>query len=181
MRLRDAPGSVCSTAYRLSMNQLYLLRHGLAVPYGTPDTADDDRPLTSDGERRVRSVARGLKRLKVKLDKIVTSPLPRAARTAEILAEVFGQPDLIESADVLRAGSTAAAIAEWLKTRTEDRLMIVGHNPSLSNLLARLVAGSRTISIGELHKAGVASLRSVEGESSRFEIDWVARPKLFRS
>ena len=160
------------------MNQLYLLRHGLAVPYGTPEIADDDRPLTSQGEQRVRSVGRALKRLKIKLDRIATSPLPRAFRTAEIVAEVLGKSDLIEVADELRAHQDAASIQEWLKTRTEERLMVVGHNPSLSQLLGRLVVGPDHPSIGDLHKAGVASLRSDDGEIYR--IDWIARPKLFR-
>ena len=160
------------------MNQLYLLRHGLAVPHGTPDIADDDRPLTPKGERRVRSVGRGLKRLKLKLDRIVTSPLPRAARTAEIVAEALGKPDLIEIADVLRSGAHVEAVADWLQTRTEERLMIVGHNPSLSELLGRLVVGSDHGSIGDLHKAGIAALRSDDG--AIYRIDWIARPRLFR-
>ena len=160
------------------MNQLYLLRHGLAVPFGTPDIADDDRRLTPKGERRVRSVSRGLKRLKVKLDRIVTSPLPRAARTAEIVAEVLGNPELIETADILRSGTAAAAVAAWLQTRSEERLMIVGHNPSLSELLGHLVAGPDHGSIVDLHKAGIAALRSDDGASYR--IDWIARPRLFR-
>ena len=160
------------------MNQLYLLRHGLAVPYGTPDIDDDDRPLTLEGERRVRGVGRALKRLKVKPDRIVTSPLPRALRTAEIIAEVMEKPDLIEVADELRAHRDAASIQDWLKTRTEERLMVVGHNPSLSQLLGRLVVGPDHPSIGDLHKAGVAALRSDGGHLYR--VDWIARPKLFR-
>ena len=162
------------------MHQLYLLRHGLAVPHGTPEIADEDRPLTAQGERRVRSVGRGLKRLKIKLDGIVSSPLPRAARTAEIVAEVFGKPGLVEIAPELHAEASAAAIEDWLNTRTEDRLMIVGHNPSFSDLLARLVGGPEQLSIGELRKAGVAALRGVEGPSPRYQLDWLARPKLFR-
>ena len=160
------------------MNQLYLLRHGLAVPYGTPDVDDDDRPLTPEGERRVRSVARALKRLKIKLDRIVTSPFPRAHRTAEIVAEVMGRMDLIEVVDELQAHRDAASIQNWLQTRTEERLMVVGHNPSLSQLLGRLVVGPDHPSIGDLHKAGVAALRSDGGDLYR--IDWIARPKLFR-
>ena len=58
------------------MTRLYLLRHGIAVPHGTPDIPDDERPLTSEGEKGVRKVARGLRRLGFKLDRIVTSPLP---------------------------------------------------------------------------------------------------------
>ena len=163
---------------RFAMNQLYILRHGLAVPYGTPDIADDDRPLTPAGERRVRSVGRALKRLKVKVDRIATSPLPRAHRTAEIVAEVLGKTDLIEVTDELRAQRDAASIQEWLKTRTEERLLIVGHNPSLSDLVGRLVVGPDHPSIGDLRKAGIAALVSDGGDA--FKVDWIARPKLFR-
>ncbi len=160
------------------MNQLYLLRHGLAVPHGTPDIDDDDRPLTPEGERRVRSVGRALKRLKIKLDRIATSPLPRASRTAEIVAEALGRLDLIEVVDELRAHRDAASIQDWLKTRAEESLMVVGHNPSLSQLLGRLVVGPDHPSIGDLHKAGIAALRSDSGDVYR--IDWISRPKLFR-
>ena len=161
------------------MNQLYLLRHGLAVPHGTPDIADDDRPLTTEGEQRVRSVGRALRRLKVKVDRIVTSPLPRAHRTAEIVAEVIGKTSLIEVADVLRAQSDAASMADWLQSRTEDRLMIVGHNPTLSSLLTLLVVGPDQPPIADLHKGGIAALHIAEG-TERYQIDWIARPKLFR-
>ena len=85
------------------MDRLYLLRHGIAVPHGTPDIPDDERPLTSEGEKGVRKVARGLRLLGLKLDRIVTSPLPRALRTAEIVADVLEMTDLLETADALRA------------------------------------------------------------------------------
>ena len=51
--------------------------------------------------------------------------------------------DRLETADVLRAGSDAQAIRDWLRERTEDRLMIVGHNPGLTDLIALLVVGER--------------------------------------
>ena len=161
------------------MERLYLLRHGLAVPHGASDLADDDRPLTPEGERRVRSVARGLKRLGVKVDRIATSPLPRALRTAEIAAEVLKKSDLIEPVDLLRQGTDAATIRDWIASRPERRLLVVGHNPSLSDLLGLLVVGSPDQAIGGLRKAGVAALRPV-GESGLYQIDWIARPKLFR-
>ena len=161
------------------MNQLYLLRHGLAVPHGTPEFEDDDRPLTPEGERRVRVVGRGLRRLKVKVTRIVSSPLPRALRTAEIVADALGSTELIEVTDELRAGRDAASIREWLKTRQESRLMLVGHNPSLSDLLSLLLTGNELQRpICELHKAGIAALRAEPGEPYR--MDWIARPRLFR-
>src|SRR5260221_4580011 len=114
------------------MLNLYLLRHGVAVPHGTPGIPDDERPLTPEGEERMEAVAEGISRLKLRLDRIVTSPLPRARRTAEIVAEALDTEERLEDSDVLRAGASPRTIREWLGTRTEKRLMIVGHKPDLT-------------------------------------------------
>jgi phosphohistidine phosphatase len=159
------------------MQRLYLLRHGIAVPHGTPGIADDDRPLTAKGERRMRQVAHGLRRLKLKLDRIVTSPLPRARRTAEIVAEILDAAYLLEESDALRAGRDAASIREWLPSRTESRLMIVGHNPAFADLVGLLPTGTPR-PLGELHKGGVAAF--LAEPDGRFRLDWLARPQLFR-
>jgi phosphohistidine phosphatase len=162
----------------MPMNQLYLLRHGVAVPYGTPEIDDDDRPLTPEGERRVRVVGRGLRRLKVKVVRIATSPLPRARKTAEIVAEALGDRELVEVVEDLRAGRDAASIRAWLATREETRLLVVGHNPSLSNLLALLTTGDEQHNYCELRKGGVAALTG--DPRGLYQVDWIARPKLFR-
>jgi phosphohistidine phosphatase len=161
------------------MNQLYLLRHGIAVPHGTPGIEDDDRPLTTEGERRVRVIGRGLKRLKLKVVRIATSPLPRALKTAQIVAEALGDPELVEVVDDLRAGRDASTIRAWLATREETRLMVVGHNPSLSGLLALLTTGDENQGYCELRKGGIAALTG--DPRGLYQVDWIARPKLFRS
>jgi phosphohistidine phosphatase len=162
------------------MERLYILRHGIAVPHGSPDYADDDRPLTPKGERRVRRVAYGIKHLNLRLDRIVSSPLPRAFRTAEIVARVLGDPDLLEGSEALHARESASAIAEWLKTRTDERLLIVGHNPSLSDLIGLLVLGDARAKVYELRKAGMAALTPAQGDDGRMTIDWLARPRLIQ-
>src|SRR6478609_6869639 len=116
------------------MDRLYLLRHGIAVPHGTEGIEDDKRPLTSQGQRRMRAIARGLKELDIKLDRILTSPLPRAAKTAEIVADVLDVAEIVEVVDPLRADRDAGSILEYLKQRDERRVMIVGHNPSFTDL-----------------------------------------------
>lgn len=162
------------------MKTLYLLRHGIAIPYGTPDIPDDERPLTEKGERRMRQVAYGLKTLQLGFDKVVTSPLPRAFRTAEILARVLGNPDLLESSDVLRPGVALDDVVAWLKTRAEANLLLVGHNPSLSLLIGKLVLGVEEPQICNLRRAGIAALSSMETDEDRMQIDWIARPRLIR-
>lgn len=161
------------------MDELYILRHGIAVEPGTPGIPDDERPLTPKGRKRMREIGRGLRRLDLKLDRIVTSPLPRASATAEIVADALEARDRLETDDVLRSGSDARAIRDWLRHRIEGRLMIVGHNPSLTDLIALLVVGEGP-QICELRKGGIAALRPAPGSTDRFELDWVATPRLIR-
>jgi Phosphohistidine phosphatase SixA len=66
--------------------ELYFLRHGEA-DWPEWKKSDDERPLTKSGKKEMRDVAKFLDRLKVRPNLIVTSPLPRAAQTAEIAAD----------------------------------------------------------------------------------------------
>ena len=161
------------------MKTLYLVRHGVAVPPGTPEIADDDRELTKRGERKVEQIGRGLLQLRLKLSAIVTSPLPRARKTAEILACELGLEDRLVLEETLGASSTAAGIHEWLKTQTHQHLMIVGHNPSFSNLIGLLLgAGPASLQV-ELRKGGIAAFSQTQDD--RYHLDWLARPRLIRS
>jgi phosphohistidine phosphatase len=164
------------------MKDLYILRHGIAVPPGTPGIPDDERPLTPKGAKRMHQVARGLRRLDLKLDRIITSPLPRARATAEIVADELDAGDLLETADVLRAGADAATIRGWLRERTEDRLMIVGHNPALTDLITLMVLGATRPQpqVCELKKGAIAALKPSASAPDRSELLWVATPRLIR-
>jgi phosphohistidine phosphatase len=162
------------------MSQLYLLRHGIAEDRGSPGVPDEERRLTPEGEKRVGQVAKGLRRLKIEPDRIVTSPLPRARRTAEIVAEVLGLEDRLEDADVLRAGTSAGSIREWLRGREESCLMLVGHNPDLTDLLG-LLLGISVLSLPfDLKKGGIAALESDDGNGHNYQLHWLATPKLIR-
>jgi phosphohistidine phosphatase len=162
------------------MKELYIVRHGIAVEHGAPGIPDDERPLTSKGEKRMRQIAQALVKLELKLDRIVTSPLPRARATAEIIALALEAQARLENANILRAGTAAASIQGWLRDRTEDRLMVVGHNPGLSELVALLVMGKTQPQICDLKKGGIAALAPTGPSNDRFEIAWIATPRLLR-
>ena len=159
------------------MNRLYLLRHGVAVPHGTPGIEDDLRPLTRAGEKLMRQAAEGLLRLGLELDRIVTSPLPRARRTAEIVAKVLEAEDILEESDALHADRDAASIVDWVHSRPESRLMLVGHDPAISELVGLLV-GAPGPPLCQLRKGGIAALR--DHPRGGLMLDWLARPKLLR-
>jgi phosphohistidine phosphatase len=160
------------------MNELYLVRHAIAVPHGTPDIPDDQRPLTTKGRKRMRLISRGLLRLGVMPDRIVTSPLPRARETAEIVAAALGIANRLETSDSLHAGRDAASLRDWVLARGEDRLMIVGHNPGFSELLGLLATGLTDPLLCDLKKGGVAALAA--RADGGFALDWIAQPRLLR-
>lgn len=160
------------------VTRLYLLRHGIAVPHGAPGMSDDDRPLTSKGEDHLKSIAAGLKQLGIEPNKIFTSPLPRAKKTAEIVAKALKLDDRLEDADALRPGASADSIRKWLKTRAEDVVMLVGHNPNLTDLLGLLLGLKSNPLPFELKKGGVAELRA--DDQGAYTLQWLAVPRLFR-
>ncbi len=162
------------------MNELLIVRHGIAVEPGTAGIADADRPLTPKGVNRMRQVAEGLFRLELKLDRIVTSPLPRARQTAEIIAEALDAEGLLEVSNVLQAGAAAATIERFLRERREERLMIVGHNPALSDLISLLVLGMTHPLLCDLKKGAVAALERAAPGQGPYTLAWIAPPRLFR-
>jgi phosphohistidine phosphatase len=162
------------------MNELFVLRHGIAVPYGTPGVPEDDRPLTRKGEERMKEIGRGLAAIGLEVDRIVSSPLPRALRTAEIVAIELDLADRLETSDILSAGSDVMAIRDWLRTRTDERLMIVGHDPAFSDLVGLLVLGETGRLPLELKKGGIAALLASEPSPPLFKIGWIAPPRLLR-
>jgi phosphohistidine phosphatase len=160
------------------MHRLYLVRHGIAVPHGTRGVAEDERPLTEKGERRMNQIGRGLRALGLKVDRIVTSPLPRASRTAEIVADCLGMSCVLERSDILRPDRDAASIGEWALNQPELRMMLVGHNPNISELVGWLIDGEAGRNACEMRKGGVASLG--RGTNGAMVLDWLAPPRLFR-
>lgn len=124
---------------------LYLLRHGLAAADDDPAvTHDSQRPLTDKGVKRMRRAARGLRRLDIDFDAILTSPLLRARQTADIVAATLGMESRLEEISGLAPESSVEHLLFGL-TRYQDRghLLLVGHQPLLGQTLASLIAGSQ--------------------------------------
>jgi len=162
------------------MWELYIVRHGIAVERGTPGIPDDERPLTPKGEKRMKEIGDALAALELPVDRIATSPLPRARRTAEILADRLKMAGGVEIAPVLRAESTARDIAEWLGLQPEAPLMIVGHNPAFQELVSLLLLGDPKAFPFELKKGGVVALRRPSSDSERHTLEWAGTPRLLR-
>lgn len=125
--------------------QLYVMRHGIAAVRGDPNFPDDSmRPLTPEGKKKLKGIARGLFRLGLCVDSIVSSPLVRASETAAIVAEILAPGITVESSDFLRPGGSLQALLTALGKRKDHRsVLVVGHEPDLSDGVARLIGNAR--------------------------------------
>ena len=123
--------------------QLFLIRHGVAEERGDAWPDDAKRPLSEDGIERFQKSARGLARLDVWIDVVLTSPLVRARQTAEIVASAFDpRPSIITIESLAPGGSYASLLADLEKHGRKTRIALVGHEPGIGELGARLI-GSR--------------------------------------
>ena len=151
--------------------QLYFLRHGEADwPHWT--RPDDERPLTDFGKKEVRQVGKFLKRLDVKPNLIVTSPLPRALQTAEIAAEQLKAK--LQQDKALEPGFGITGLRTLLERHPSRALMLVGHEPDFSSVISALTGASLKLS-----KAGVA-LVDLDPETEKGRLLWLFSPKLAR-
>jgi phosphohistidine phosphatase len=119
--------------------RLLIIRHAIAVARGTPGIPDAERPLTPEGEEKFSEAARGLARLEDRPAALLTSPWLRAKQTAAIAARAWGriEPDEMEAL----AGGTFEDQAVVLDRYPRDATVaVVGHEPYVSDLLARLLA-----------------------------------------
>jgi phosphohistidine phosphatase len=160
--------------------ELYLIRHGIAEERGEAWPDDTKRPLTDEGITRLRREARGLARIDVTLDVVLTSPLVRTRQTADAIAGSFEpRPPVVAVESLAPGGSYQAVLADLEKQARRSRIALVGHEPGIGELAARL-AGSKhpfefkkgavcRIDIETLPPAGPGTLR------------WFLTPKILRA
>ena len=162
------------------MTELYLIRHGVAEERGEAWPDDAKRPLTQDGMSKLRKSVRALKNLGVVLDVIVTSPLVRTRQTAEIFAAGFDPHPHVVTAESLEPGGTVSAVLSDLEKQAKrGHIALVGHEPGIGELAARLVGTRHPIPF----KKGAVCRIDVEGLPSPGpgDLRWFLTPKIMRA
>lgn len=160
--------------------RVVLIRHAIAVPAGTPGVPDAERPLTPRGKRRFHEAARGLARVLRRPDTLLTSPLPRALATAEIAARAWGRVRPT-AAPALAHGSLDDLLGLLAGHPEEATVVLVGHEPSLSALLARLLGSPVADRLG--FRKGGAALVKLAGAPAHGggRLVWYLPPKIMRA
>ncbi|QSR88795.1 phosphohistidine phosphatase SixA [Methylacidiphilum caldifontis] len=138
---------------------LYLIRHATAEPKAESDAK---RNLTAEGKEEAKWLGKGLKKLGIKPDEILSSPLNRAVQTAEIIAQAMKiekKPLIIPE---LENGHPTSELLEIIKNYGKpSSLFLVGHMPSLAEHLAEFLGVNRPQAF-PFDKGGVCAIRSDE-------------------
>lgn len=121
---------------------LYVVRHAEAEEQAESGS-DDSRRLTVRGRERTREAAAGMRALGLRFTAILTSPLTRAAETADIIAAAYANDPPPRVLPALSGTvAPADAIAALGAFSRHEHLLIVGHEPQLSGLVSLLLSGS---------------------------------------
>lgn len=119
------------------MIELVLVRHAKS-DWGDPALADRDRPLNARGTRDAPVMAGRFAEPGVGVQRLLSSTAVRARTTAEIFGAALGVEVGLDPE--LYLASAATLLAKAAATSTPS-VMLVAHDPGLSDLAARLSDG----------------------------------------
>ena len=160
------------------MTRVYFLRHGKAENRAEWRGSDDERPLTAEGEEAMRREAEALRALGLAPDVIVTSPLARARRTAEIVAEGLGLSGRLVEDERLAHGFDVRRLEQVLAAHAgAGAVMVVGHEPDFSAAVAELIGGGEIV----MKKGGLARVDVTAPVAGGGELVWLLTPPLLGS
>ncbi len=163
-----------------SLHSLYLVRHAVAAGQGEAYPDDRKRPLTPQSMARFRAAVRGLVRVGVDIELVLTSPLVRARQTADILsAELPGSPPVTET-DALAPGAAFERVLQVLEGCAGwSSIALVGHEPGIGDLAAQLMHSTFPL---QFKKGAVCRIdvgRWPPAEPGRLR--WFLSPKIMRT
>lgn len=160
------------------MTSLLILRHAKSS-WSNANLTDHERPLNSRGKRDAPRMGELLREKDLIPDLIITSSAERARATADLVAIECQFQGQIEVTSDLYHADPPAYIARLQEVGDRHRrVLVVGHNPGLEELLERLS--------GEAHRLPTAALAHVEmplatwqdlSEASRGQLRNLWRPK----
>lgn len=163
-----------------AIHELYVIRHAPAETRGSAWPDDTKRPLTEQGISRLRKSVRGLARLGLSFDVILTSPLLRARQTAELMAATLdAHPPIVVVESLAPGAHHQALLADLEKQTRRRRIALVGHEPGIGELAARLAGLRRPL---EFKKGAICRIDvDAMPPSDPGTLRWFLQPRIMRA
>lgn len=120
------------------MKTLYVLRHAKS-DWSDGSLKDFDRPLNDRGRKAATMIGKELRKRKIKPDLVLASPAVRASQTLKRVEDAYGASFEVTKDERIYMAEPVALI-DLVRHAPDDarRLMIVGHNPGLQQLVLSL-------------------------------------------
>jgi len=158
---------------------IYFLRHASAGQPLSNLKKDEKRALDEVGVEQCGYVGRALAALDAQVEVILSSPLKRAAQTASLVGNEMGHEGKLQLEDALRPGRGFADFRKLLdKYAKHEAVMVVGHNPNLSEFLGRSISETGCEAGLELKKGAIARVEMSRNVGS---LTWCLTPKILRT
>ena len=158
---------------------IYFLRHASAGQRMSNPKKDEKRALDETGVEQCGYVGRALAALDAQVEVIISSPLKRAAQTASLVGNEMGYEGKLQLDNALRPEAGFGDFRKLLdKYSKYESIMVVGHNPNLSEFLGRSISETGCEAGVELKKGGVARIEL--GRNSAV-LNWCLTPKMLRT
>jgi phosphohistidine phosphatase len=158
---------------------IYFLRHANAGERLPNPKKDEKRALDAEGVEQCGFIGRALAVLDIQVDAIASSPLKRCTQTASLVGTEIGFEGKILMENALRpdaAFNDFRALVNRLSKH--EAIMVVGHNPTLSQFLGRIISSDSGEAGVDLKKGAVAK---VEVRRRSGELHWCLTPKIVRT
>ena len=157
---------------------LYFLRHASAGEHVANPKKDDMRALDKEGIEQCGYVGRALTALQVQVDAIVSSPLKRCTQTASLVGNELGYEGKLLLDPGLRPQAGLADFRRVLEKYARfEAILVVGHNPNLSQFLGAVISDPGCEASFYLKKGAVAK---VEMRRTSGTLQWCLTPKVLR-
>ncbi len=151
---------------------IFLLRHGKAED-AVQSMADTERRLTKKGREEILAIAHWMASQNLQFDLIAASPLVRSRETAAIVAEALGVERLVPWKSLAPGGNPDTVCREIRKYPEDSAILLVGHEPLLSSLIGRIIAGDSGAGI-IMTKGGLAKIRNFSpSDHPSGELHWL--------
>jgi phosphohistidine phosphatase len=157
---------------------VYFVRHASAGESFSNPKKDEKRPLDADGIEQCGVVGRALAALNVQPDVVISSPLKRATQTASLVGNELGYEGKLQLEAAMRPEASFADFRRMLeKYSRHESIVVVGHNPSITDFLARMIAKSGCEALIDFKKGAVARTETARHSAT---LNWFFTPKLAR-
>ncbi len=170
--------------------ELFILRHG-ETSKRLSRSGGLDRSLTYTGTADIKNIANSIKKLRIKIDLIVTSPISSCKQTGEIINDTFKKRiPIIFCNDLKPEGEILDFYNKISKYKDRSSILIVGHEPYLSSMINDIISNNDTDRNNNknhnnnniiLKKAGLSRIK-ITSTVPKFkgELRWLLTPRILK-